>query len=34
MQDTVDSEKENYFALQMELEETKHEYKIARRPLI
>lgn len=34
MQGTVESEKENYFALQMELEETKHEYKLAHRPLI
>ncbi len=34
MQDTVESEKENYFELQMELEENKHEYKLACRPLI
>lgn len=34
MQDTVESEKENYFHLQKELEEKKYKYKSARRPLI
>ena len=34
MQDTVESEKENYFHLQKELEEKKYKYKSAHRPLI
>lgn len=34
MQNMVDSKKENYFAFQMEMEDTKLKYKLARRPLI